>query len=84
MKWYKSDLNNIAEQSLIIDEETGKTIAVVYDKINAPLLANAPKLLETLRIIKDAFWSEGEPLQERIDDLKMIAERAINDVKEVK
>lgn len=44
---------------------------------NAKLIAAAPELLDTLRVIRDSFWSEGEPLQERIDYLKDLAAEAI-------
>lgn len=49
MKWYAKDLNNIADQGLIIDEETGKNIAVAYDKKDMDLIAAAPELLEALK-----------------------------------
>ena len=49
MKQYAKDLNNIAEQGLIIDEETGKNIAVAYDKKDMDLIAAAPELLEALK-----------------------------------
>jgi hypothetical protein len=48
MKWYtKSKVDDV--QGLIIDEETGKTIAVCYDAKHAQLIALAPKLLEVLK-----------------------------------
>jgi len=48
MKWYTS---NTATQGLIIEEETGRTIAVSYDKADAELIAAAPELLEALNKI---------------------------------
>lgn len=42
MKWYAKDLNNVADQAVIIDEETGKNIAVAYDKKDMDLIAAAP------------------------------------------
>jgi len=43
--WYAKDLNNVADQGLIIDEATGKNIAVAYDKKDMALIAAAPELL---------------------------------------
>jgi hypothetical protein len=60
MKWYYEDFNNIHDQSLIIDEDTGASIAVAYDKKNAPILAAAPDLLEALEeLVAQEDW-EGE------------------------
>lgn len=36
-------------QGLIVDDETGRNVAVAYDKADAPLLAAAPALLSALR-----------------------------------
>lgn len=36
-------------QGLIIEEETGKSIAVAYDEKDAPILAEAPAMLEALK-----------------------------------
>ena len=51
MKWYHAKIGNIHDQGLVIDEETGENIAVVYDKKNAPLLAAAPELLAGLKAV---------------------------------
>jgi len=40
-------VSNTATQAIIIDEK-GRTIAVVYDQADAPLLASAPELLAAL------------------------------------
>ena len=46
--WYtKSKAED--SQGLIIDETTGKNIAVSYDAKDAQLIATAPELLEALR-----------------------------------
>lgn len=50
------------------------------EEANARLIAAAPDLLEALQVIRDSFWSEGEPLQERIDVLKEMAAEAIKKV----
>ena len=54
----------------------------VYDAWEKGLKYDALKkrndeLVEALKTIKDAFWSEGEPLQDRIADLKSIANQAL-------
>ncbi len=53
MKWYAKDLNNVADQAVIIDEETGKNIAVAYDKKDMDLIAAAPELLEACQYALD-------------------------------
>ena len=42
--WYEAKMGN-DHQGLVIDEETGRNVAVAYDKADAPLLAAAPELL---------------------------------------
>ena len=46
MKWYTA---NAGDQGLIIDEETGRNVAVSYDKDDAKLIVAAPNLLEELK-----------------------------------
>jgi hypothetical protein len=41
--WYVANTGN--HQGLVIDQDTGRNIAVAYDKEDAPLLAAAPDLL---------------------------------------
>lgn len=43
-KWHVARTGN--HQGLVIDDNTGKNIAVTYDKADAPLVAAAPALLE--------------------------------------
>lgn len=45
--WYVKKTSG--NQALILDEKTGKDIAVAYDAANAPLLAAGPDMLEILR-----------------------------------
>ena len=42
--WYSSETGS-ANQAIIIDEKTGRSVAVVYDAEDAPLLAAAPRLM---------------------------------------
>ena len=52
-KWYVSSTGN--HQGLIVDEATGKNIAVTYDKQHAPLVAAAPQLLTRLQELVTAY-----------------------------
>jgi len=47
-------------QGLIIDEGTGKNIAVAYDNADAQLIAAAPELLQVLVEVSGrlALWAE--------------------------
>ena len=45
--WYEANTGN--HQGLVVEEETGKNIAVTYDKQDAALCAAAPELLEALK-----------------------------------
>lgn len=51
MTWYTAKTSG--DQGLIIEEETGRNVAVVYDKKDAPLLAAAPELLQAVKEILD-------------------------------
>ena len=67
MKWYQS--KGSGGQGLIIEEETGRNVAVAYDEKDTPLLSAAPDLLEALKAAVAVFaeidrktpWSETEP-----------------------
>ena len=60
MKWYAKDLNNVADQAVIIDEGTGKNIAVAYDKKDMDLIAAAPELLEACKMVLASSTSLGD------------------------
>jgi hypothetical protein len=47
LKWYTAKTGN--HQGLVIEEDTGRNVAVAYDGQDAPLLAAAPELLEALK-----------------------------------
>jgi hypothetical protein len=49
--WYEASMGN--HQGLVVDEQTGANVAVVYDKANARLIASAPELLEALAVLVD-------------------------------
>lgn len=44
--WYEAKTGN--HQGLVIEEETGRNVAVVYDKADARLIAAAPALYAAL------------------------------------
>jgi hypothetical protein len=86
-KWYTS--NKTGAQPIIIDEQTGATIAVCYqDKDgnqleNATLIANAPKLLEILEEIVNEIETTPDELSDALLGLiKLKAERAIYEAKD--
>jgi hypothetical protein len=63
-QWYVASTGN--HQGLVIDDTTGASIAVAYDKEDAPMLAAAPELAEAVRRLvahaegtNMAFYAEG-------------------------
>lgn len=52
MNWYAKKSAG-GGQGLVIDEETGRNVAVAYDEKDTALLAAGPKLLEALEAIID-------------------------------
>ncbi len=45
------------DQAAVIDEQTGRTVAIVYDAKDAPLLAAAPALRDALQRLADAAFN---------------------------
>ena len=64
MNWYKASTGN--HQGLIIEEKTGRNVAVSYDKEDADLIAAAPEMLEALRTC--AEWSDSRDGSQEADD----------------
>lgn len=64
--WYVAKMVNDF-QGLVIDEQTGKNIAVTYDKKDAPLVAAAPELLEALKAAIERMEAVAEimPIEKR-------------------
>jgi len=57
--WYATD--GSGGQGLVIDEDTGRNVAVAYDSADAPLLAAAPELLRELEACAEYIaqtWSD--------------------------
>jgi hypothetical protein len=44
--WYVGKTGN--HQGLVIEEETGRSVAVAYDKQDAPMLAAGPRMADAL------------------------------------
>jgi hypothetical protein len=59
-QWYAAKTGN--HQGLVIEEGTGRSVAVAYDKSDAPLLAAAPKLLSALQRLTAAVMAHRESL----------------------
>lgn len=59
--WYAQKAGNDT-QGMVVEEETGRTVAVAYDRKDMDLLAAAPRLLEQLtnclRLIEDEGLDE--------------------------
>lgn len=86
-KWSVAQTGN--HQGLIVEENTGKNIAVAYDKKNAVLLSIAPELYEAMLAIWARVVGEFDhpalvaygPLSETIsEDVLAIAEAALTKV----
>lgn len=54
--WYEASTGN--EQGLIIEEGTGRNVAVAYDKADSPLIAAAPAMLAALELAEG--WIDAE------------------------
>jgi hypothetical protein len=62
-----------SDQGLIIDNETGRTIAVAYDPMHTNLIAAAPKLLKALQFVMTAH---GEQLDTAVAQAHAAIEEA--------
>ena len=59
--WYRANMGN-GHQGLVIDENTGRNVAVTYAKEDAAIVSAAPDMLEALQHIQghwDAARGEG-------------------------
>ena len=73
--YYHSDTSS--GQSLIIDEQTGRTVAVAYDPKDAPLLAAAPALRDALQRLADAAFDMRQSLSdEAMEELRQATNAA--------
>lgn len=76
MKWYGRNNINAHNQGLVIDEETGKNVAVSYESENTNLLAIAPELRETIRIVYSRVMNTNinTPIGEMADTWEILRE----------
>jgi len=85
-RWYVASTGN--HQGLVVEEDTGRNVAVCYDKADAPLLAAAPKLLEACKeaqISCESMRMEcADPLAEELADVARRLAAAIAKAGEVR
>ena len=74
-KWYEASMGN--HQGLIIDEKTGKNIAVAYDKANAPLISAAPELLEAVKLFLEEYDVPGRGNRPEIEAGRRALEKCL-------
>ena len=55
--WYAKKSGNDT-QGIVVEEETGRTVAVAYDRKDTALLAAAPEMLELLEEVYD--WLDDD------------------------
>jgi hypothetical protein len=63
-------------QGLVIEEDTGRTVAVTYEKKDAPLVAAAPELLVALKALLPILDNDGA-LPRAYDDIGDLARAAV-------
>ena len=86
MEWYSR--KGCGGQGLVIDEETGRTVAVAYDGQDAGLLGAAPRLLEVCRSLVTLWEDRAEispflqdPLRPAVKTLVKEARAAVEEAK---
>jgi len=69
-KWYETNTGN--HQGLIISEDTGKNIAVSYDKADAKLIAAAPDLLEACQKALQVLHLDSDMEEDFAEEIKTL------------
>ena len=69
MSWYKARMSGNG-QGLVIEQDTGRDVAVTYDEKDAALVAAAPELLDALKGLFEhcamihRVWGDGSNQKE--------------------
>ena len=77
MRWY--DKVSCNRQGLVIEEVSGRTVAVVFDDKDTALLAAAPDLLAELEVALEIIKNEYPPEQwkdYRVDRIEEVISRS--------
>jgi hypothetical protein len=72
--WYEAKTGN--HQGLVIEEATGRNVAVTYDKADATLIAAAPDLLAALELVNVDKEGDGFICAEAMDQVRAAIARA--------
>jgi adenine-specific DNA methylase len=75
--WYVANIGN-DHQGLVIEEGTGRNVAVAYDKADATLLASAPEMLQALEAL---LWQWDNNDKQLCGMALQDARAAVNNVK---
>jgi hypothetical protein len=75
--WYAKKAGNDS-QGLVIDEKTGRNVAVSYDMVNTAMLAAAPDMLAALSAMRGELDQLSGQWTERMDTLAQMADAAID------
>ena len=76
--WYSAHNNN---HGVVADQDTGRTVAVVFEKSDSTLLASSPTLLEALERLLDCPELNLESLEDETIKAIRFARTALNDAK---
>lgn len=73
--WYPA--RSSGGQGLVIEDDTGRNVAVTYDEKDAALVAAAPELLEALKACSKALSDSGRWVPDEYAEAFRNADRAI-------
>lgn len=68
--WYAAETGN--HQGLVIEEGTGRNVAVCYDKADAPIVAAAPAMLALLHIMVNETEANGAPSRRAVREARQL------------
>lgn len=79
-KYYPPDIAAWARDLMVNEQRVGITLireAIKRHNQHATLVAQRERLIRALTLVRDSFWSENEPLDERIDYLQNLAKETL-------